>query len=576
MRAVFGIAALAISLTSQSVLADPIEPTAYPFLPQLTVNNEPAVCGSFESVVIEAFKGPQFQISIQDRDWPEAEVEWLSFSDLGIHVSREDLGAHEFVGALIDRDNDGEREVLTRAAWEHSWRGDMHFLTLYPNLESFKRARLLAYPSEPVAIGDGVTLSAILAGSLDMLQGSASGSEGEGTGLSGDDKASWKWSWVTRGALMINGNAYILDRGEIYDDDVAVSLWRIPPKGKLALACHVSLFVDDTGFSVAPLRQTAVDDFVQLLRRISGEEPHNGGTLHSQAQVLIEAGRFASRLAVRPWTLSADGLIDRRRESWALLQEWARQSIWNYRQMALFPKAEAAALKRLAAYYEADFGFSPVIAATLAQRALDSLLVNYIRSGYLVPQDGPHWDLRHALLERQPDDAIAAMLPPQDLTTPEKCGDIDCEPLLSYALGEERLIKLLLVHKINPNVANGFGKTPLMYAAQFGLARQARLLIDGGADVDATTFAHDDPRNAYFAYAINYTGRTALMYALENSDSKMIGLLLDAGADPNAKDSGGRDAMSYLGRNANLPDRERRVSEQLLRQAGYADAKSQP
>src|SRR5689334_16405671 len=90
MRVIFCLVALAAGLALQSAAAaDPIEPESYPFLPELTVNNEPAICGSFESVVIEAFKSRQFQLSLTDIEWPEAEARPVVFASGGSLPSAE-------------------------------------------------------------------------------------------------------------------------------------------------------------------------------------------------------------------------------------------------------------------------------------------------------------------------------------------------------------------------------------------------------------------------------------------------------------------------------------------------------
>ena len=79
--------------------------------------------------------------------------------------------------------------------------------------------------------------------------------------------------------------------------------------------------------------------------------------------------------------------------------------------------------------------------------------------------------------------------------------------------------------KGSANVADDRGITPLMYAAEIGSLDAMRLLIDGGADVNA--------QNAF--------GSTALMWSV--SDPAKVRLLLDHGAQVNTVARSGRTAL---------------------------------
>ena len=118
--------------------------------------------------------------------------------------------------------------------------------------------------------------------------------------------------------------------------------------------------------------------------------------------------------------------------------------------------------------------------------------------------------------------AVAAMAQEPE-KTPEK---------FYSAIRENNLTQLkALLHqdekarKGNANVADDRGITPLMYAAEIGSPDAMRLLIDGGADVNA--------QNAF--------GSTALMWSV--SDPAKVRLLLDHGAQVNAVARTGRTAL---------------------------------
>jgi ankyrin repeat protein len=86
-------------------------------------------------------------------------------------------------------------------------------------------------------------------------------------------------------------------------------------------------------------------------------------------------------------------------------------------------------------------------------------------------------------------------------------------------------LKALLSQKSDVAVADSRGITPLMYAAEIGSLDAMRMLIDGGADVNA--------QNAF--------GSTALMWSV--SDPAKVRLLLDRGAQVNTAAKSGRTAL---------------------------------
>ena len=70
------------------------------------------------------------------------------------------------------------------------------------------------------------------------------------------------------------------------------------------------------------------------------------------------------------------------------------------------------------------------------------------------------------------------------------------------------------------------GMTPLMYAAQYNEIESAKLLIQYGANPNATTTMP----NGRCYYTLTTTNMTPLHYAARYSSEEMIDLLLDNGA----------------------------------------------
>jgi hypothetical protein len=588
MRAIFGLAVFAAGLALQSAFADqiepPIQPATYPFLPTLTVNNEPAVCGSFESVVIEAFKGPGFQISIEGLEWPEAKVEWPTFSDLGVKIAitSDPYPAQEFSGLRIDRDGDGGEEILAHAAWEHSWRGNMNFLALYPDLASFKQAKLLAEPEKLPLRGERATIPDILAGSQDMTPGASSGALSAAAGQIDANNPFWRWSWARREVLKINGQIYFLDRGEVYDDEVAMALWRLPSQGGPRVACEVALFTDHDGFSVGRLGTAEITKLEKSLRAMAGIEGGGGGTLHAHTSMLMDAGRIASRLALRPWVLQGRTPYNSRSAIDNNLWIWSHLSLWNFRQYRQFTQTLPAAYSSLSTYYRDEFGYDEAIAGKLAANAIDVLVGNFFvfRSDWdeaINANPAIASDLRREVLGKAQSMLLEGNMPivlkwESYVAASENWWpkwpfypSADSEPILFYALEHPDIVEKLLQQGVNVAESNAFGKTALMYAAQFNLTDTAAVLLRAGADIEARTAN----RGVDWRYAINRGQRTALMYALENAGPEMVSLLLTAGATSTAKDSSGGDALDYLEKNTTISPSERKEVEILLRKSGY-------
>lgn len=97
------------------------------------------------------------------------------------------------------------------------------------------------------------------------------------------------------------------------------------------------------------------------------------------------------------------------------------------------------------------------------------------------------------------------------------------------------------------NGKNTFGKTALMYAAQYGFTESVKILLAAGADINAQTdegnqkdsSCADDP-------CIANGSRTALMYAVQEGHLETAKYLVKNGADINLQDSMGMTAYDYL------------------------------
>ncbi len=115
---------------------------------------------------------------------------------------------------------------------------------------------------------------------------------------------------------------------------------------------------------------------------------------------------------------------------------------------------------------------------------------------------------------------------------------------LFTASGYERAstIQALIKHGANPNYANEFGHSVLMFAVSFGSNEVIESLISNGSNINQA----------------KADGITALMLAGYGSRVEKIKLLLKLGAEKDLKDSKGLNALDYFNKYCDI----RKVSEE--------------
>ena len=95
--------------------------------------------------------------------------------------------------------------------------------------------------------------------------------------------------------------------------------------------------------------------------------------------------------------------------------------------------------------------------------------------------------------------------------------------------GTNEELELAISKGVDANQKEGFGFTPLMAAAEFGLVEKIEMLIKAGANLDQASSI----------------GMTALMWAAENNRINAIKSLLEAGADPNKVTNSGLSSIFF-------------------------------
>jgi hypothetical protein len=100
------------------------------------------------------------------------------------------------------------------------------------------------------------------------------------------------------------------------------------------------------------------------------------------------------------------------------------------------------------------------------------------------------------------------------------------ESVLSVAIDHPDALRWLLEKGEDPNHANAFGKTPLMYAAQRNALDAVNILLAHGADPNAATLW---PWDRCF-YTLSRVNVTPLHYAARYASAEILKALLDGGA----------------------------------------------
>lgn len=251
------------------------------------------------------------------------------------------------------------------------------------------------------------------------------------------------------------------------------------------------------------------------------------GTLHALDRVNIDRRRLLEEALYRPWGLPPRGVPPRGDDLPPQIEQWAAMGLAERNAVAKYRAQRAATLTVLAEFYAAQFRWSAAEARAVAHAALASAADN----AFVFPERSPAYDdrgsapaLRRALVEHRPLDEIRRIQ--TTVVSIDGKDDSVGESLLNAAVTYPEALAYLLDLGGNPNQPNAFGKTPLMYAAQYDAYDSAKLLLDRGADPNAMTVPPWD--TCY--YSLRTTSVTALHYAVRYASADLVTLLVDRGA----------------------------------------------
>lgn len=295
--------------------------------------------------------------------------------------------------------------------------------------------------------------------------------------------------------------------------------------------------------------------------------PSQGAASHSfrgwYAAIRVQAEEFQELVIHLAPALMGKRDYVTRAEDWLPYEAWSYLSLDNRQSFDRIVPAFRQALDDLARHYTAKFGIPASQARTLARRAL---AVRVYDGNPVQPE---RTGLRHLIMSKAPTADIAAFLAPFDALADVPAMKFDPnvtasggapDPVVLVAVGRPDVMRLLLAKRADPNLANRFGKTAAMAAAQANDISSLRAVLAGGARVHARLDGD-----------LEYNARTALHYAAASGGIAAIRLLIEAGADKHQPDSKGLRPINYLvgdgpvPRNRVLSDADYRTAVELLR-----------
>lgn len=256
------------------------------------------------------------------------------------------------------------------------------------------------------------------------------------------------------------------------------------------------------------------------------------------------------------------------------LEQWAMESYPNYRDFAEIINHGIgfnSAVDKLTEHYIKTFGVNKDV----AQKYAYYTLTPWTAQGNPVDKE----TLRYKILSSVPMQDIKAWIEEKKIK-----GEEFEEPetphlkdeILMISIHRPDVLKMLIESCPNNdeklgcsglntdiNAVNEFGKTALMYAAQYGFMESVKILLDEGADVNAQTNDASLTENyCWDDICIANGKRTALMYAVQEGNLDIARYLVEHGADINLTDSKGMSVYDYLnGKAPYFGNYKRRITE---------------
>lgn len=344
-------------------------------------------------------------------------------------------------------------------------------------------------------------------------------------------------------SLLKDGKGVYYVEGEV---DQTLQLYRIVSPKIWKLSCEVQLKPE--------MPPKAPESFLQpALRAI---EALNGTTGN------LSRGAGSCGSSGTPWrwrNAIGDGLYETLYRPWALtwprcdncsensygdysriekqLRQWSLGGMKEYQDFKKYQEQLTTTTRELADFYEKQFGWSKSKSSGLARDAVRNAISQGFGFYMYTPFASPAEEqLRAAILAHRPITEIRSIDIENQLEDFSRTDSI-----LNVAIDYPEALRYLLKKGADANAANSFGKTPLMYAAQFNQLESAKLLLAAGANPNAETTIPLDS----CGYTLQTSHMTALHYAARYASLPLIKLLTSGGSITFAQSNNTQRGVEY-------------------------------
>lgn len=331
---------------------------------------------------------------------------------------------------------------------------------------------------------------------------------------------------------------YMFVLGHYGADIGLLFVYRLSPNATWAPACEINLTAAEVPFNKEHSYFSAMKSFDDLYQSTLALSQGNGGScgrMNTRWRWDNAIKHQLSLTLTRPWAMG--GEVRESENSHGnyskMITDLERWSLTGFAEQKAFNGYKhqlAISIKSLSQFYQQANHWHKQQSDEMAELALTSA----ISAGFGFYMYNPEFsagefNLRNAIITKQSLDTIKKIeFIASDIDSIAKAyySQEAQESILNLAIDQPEVLEYLLQQGISPNLSNAFGKTPLMYTAQYNLLESAKLLIQHGANTVANTTIPDD--TCY--YALSTFKMTALHYAVRYASPDFIKLLIDNGA----------------------------------------------
>lgn len=318
----------------------------------------------------------------------------------------------------------------------------------------------------------------------------------------------------------------------------SISIYQLQTDASWIKSCEINIVPTEKDYQESASASEARKAIAKLntaLQPLMGTYGNCGSSRAGSRQLRL-LDKLLNLVVYRPWVLNQKK--DASSATKQYLEEWSTLGISQNISYKLFQAELTKTKSEIKKFYMGQYGWNGQQAEQAANFVINHVIQRAIQPA-VASQANDRKQILNALLEKGDISIIKTTETNLASLNVIDGGGSFNDTLVAAAIGYPSALQYLLQQKLSPNDPNTFGKTPLMYAAQYNQLESARLLLDAGADVNAETIIPADDCN----FTLSKYGMTALHYAVRYSSKDLIELLLEKGANPYAKTSekhGGR------------------------------------